>query len=322
MVRGRARLVIVVIIGILLAVSLYAALVPMESAPSSLSSTTTSPTTVQTSVLTSNAPGFAFNDQKALGFLQRLSTPSGLLQVFPGSNTIYLSDDQQLDYAALMKLGDHETANRINETLRSVIGGLYGAFDPTRCIYGNWNGADVVLGAYLPIPCGGSEWNLLSGQDFNYSMLPHSEGFQVKETKWSGPMGSGYTQYADLQLYYSIYQLHAGNYSEALKAFADANSMWDGNGFADVVFQGSHVYTSYDLALDLIAYRGLADNSHTRESAALHLATINQVANIMSELQAADGGVITNYLVTNGGIQVPPNTYENGETTSLFVIAH
>ena len=268
---------------------------------------------------------FAFSNQKAIHFFQSLGTPSGLLRVYPGSTTIYLSDDQQLDYAALTKLGDLTLANEVNSTLGLVLSGLYGDFNPASCSYGNWNGVDVAIGLYLPIPCQGANWNMYSGQDlslgWNYSKLPSGRGFLVEETEWNGPVGSGYARYADLELYYSMNQLHFGDYGDALGAFAHANSMWNGYGFADQAYNASIGYTSFKLALDLIAFKELMNNSHTEGSVVAYASTINQVEGIMSRLQGADGGVATNYLITNGAVQTPQNTYENGETTSLFVLS-
>lgn len=261
---------------------------------------------------------YAFSEQAAGNFLRSLSTPSGLLRTYPGSYTIYLSDDQQLDYAALLKLNAISSAREINSTLKTILGGLYGNFNPVTCSYGNWNGVDVVLGVYLPIPCQGSEWNMYSGRDV---ALGNEDSFTVRETKWGGLMGSGYSNYADLELYYSMNQLHFRNYLQAVKAFEHTNSMWDGNGFADTAFQASHEYTSYKLALDLIAFKALMNDSHTEGSVVSYTSTMNQVQDKMSKLQGADGGVITNYQLANGVIQIPPNTFENGETTSLFVLS-
>ena len=261
---------------------------------------------------------FAFDPQGARSFLQSLITPSGLLQVYPNSGAIYLSDDQQLDYYALVELGDFYTAGKINSTMYAVLGGLYGNFSSAACSYGNWNGVDVVLGVYMPIPCQGSEWNMYSGRD---SAIGTSDGFTVQETTWSGPMGSGYSQYADLDLYYSINQLHYGDYTEAVNAFERANSMWDGQGFADQAFQARYGYSSYKLALDLIAFKELMNNSYTEGSVVSYSSVISQVQDVMSKLQGSDGGVVTNYMFVNGELKSLSNTYENGETTSLLVLA-
>lgn len=271
---------------------------------------------------------FTFSNPAAIRFFQNLSTPTGLLREYVNSNTIYLSDDQQLDYAALMKLGDVSLADKINSTMQVVLGGRYGAFSSTECSYGNWNGVDVVLGMYMQIPCDQNfTWNTHSGfvvpAGSSNRNLPNSTGYVVEETLWGGQMGSDYTQYADLDLYYCLNQLHYGNYVDAVKAFENVNSMWDGHGFADMAYQTSSPkeYTSYKLALDLIAFKALMNNSYTEGSIVSYTSAINQVQTVMSKLQGSDGGVITNYEIVNGQPVVPAGTFENGETTSLFVLA-
>ncbi len=62
-------------------------------------------------------------------------------------------------------------------------------------------------------------------------------------------------------------------------------------------------------------------NPNTEVEIAPYNSTISQVVSIMSKLQVSDGRVVTNYEVVNGAILIPPNTHENGETTSLFVLA-
>lgn len=269
---------------------------------------------------------FTFENQTAINFYQSLNTPSGLLKEYPNSSTIYLSDDQQLDHAALVKLGNVSLADRIDSTMQVALGGLYGDFNSSQCSYGNWNGVDVVLGEYMETPCDTKfMWNTHSGFDVLASsvVIPNSTGYTVKETLWGGQMGSDYVHYADLDLYYCLNQLHYGDYVNAVKAFENVNKMWNGNGFADAPYQNSspQEYTSYKLALDLIAFKALMNDSHTEGSVVSYNSTINQVQGMMSKLQFSDGGVISNYQILNGTIQIPLNTYENGETTSLFVLA-
>lgn len=278
-----------------------------------------------TSLSTKNAFNFSFSDSAALSFLENLSTPSGLLETFPSSQVIYLSDDQQLDYAAILKLGDVSGAELINSTMQAY-GGLFGNFSDSKCILGNWNGVDVVIGKFVPIPCMSLRWNLFSGHDIsaNSSKLPNSSGYQISQTLWNGSMGSDYVQYADLEVYYCLNELQFRNYSEAIGAFQTANSYWDGNGFADVVYKDntSNGYASYKLALDLIAFDALMNNPQTESAVVSYASILGQVQSVMSKLQSTNGGVTTNYQVMNGQILIPRDTYENGETTSLFVLAY
>jgi hypothetical protein len=80
-------------------------------------------------------------------------------------------------------------------------------------------------------------------------------------------------------------------------------------------------YDSYKLALDLIVFKALMGDRHTEASVVSDNSTLNQVQGMMSKLQDGDGGVLTNYKFVGGRLVIPPNTYENGETTSQFVLA-
>ncbi|MHB1908288.1 MAG: hypothetical protein ACYCQJ_05370 [Nitrososphaerales archaeon] len=274
---------------------------------------------------------FSFNNTKADNFFHGLSTPTGLLETFVGSKTIYLSDDQALDHAALLKLGDQSLADQLNSSIVAY-GGFFGSFNDSLSTYGYWNGAFVILGLY---PNASLNWNMYSGMDQSYGpskygLTPpaplrwanNSDGYDVRVTIWGGPMGNGYKNYADLELYYSLYLLHAGDYVGAVNAFKTANSYWDRHGFADNDFKSSpNGYASYKLAVDLIAFKALMNNANTVSGVSSYNSTIVQVESMMSKLQGSDGGVISNYEVVNGQIQIAANTYENGETTSLFVLA-
>jgi hypothetical protein len=266
---------------------------------------------------------FTFDKQTAIAFYNTLMTKTGLLRPVPHGSTIYIADDQQLDYAALSKQGDSSLADRIEQTMVKNYGGLYGYHDPSTCTFGYWNGIDVVLGAYFPIPCGGSSWNLLSGKNTSVpnSTLANSTGYTLLATLWTGLMGSDYVSYADLDLCYSLNELHYGDYTNAVTAFEKANSYWNGQGFADEAYHNSSGYDSYKLALDLIVFKALMNDSHTEASIASYDSILGQVQSVMSKLQGRDGGVITNYLISNSKVTIPPSTFENGETTSLFVLA-
>lgn len=275
---------------------------------------------------------FTFNNTNADKFFHSLSTPTGLLQTYVGSKTIYLSDDQALDYAALLKLGDESLANRINSSIISY-GGFFGSFNSSISSYGYWNGAFVILGLY---PNASLSWNMYSGMDQSYgpskngaappaplSWANSSKGYNIEVTFWGGPMGNGYKNYADLELYYSLYLLHAGDYFGAVNAFKIANSYWDGHGFADNDYKSSpNGYASYKLAVDLIVFKALMNNASTVSSVSSYNSTITQVESMMSKLQGSDGGVISNYEMVNGELNITQSgTYENGESTSLFVLA-
>jgi biopolymer transport protein ExbD len=245
----------------------------------------------------------SFNGTNAKLFLESLDTQLGLLETFKESNQIFVAGDQALDYNALVKLGNQSLADNISSSLSSY-GGLYSY----------WNAVFVVMNVFP------SSWNFSFPVDYH---LTNEEGYSIMVTRFTQPGSlNDYAAYADLELYYSLYSLHAKNYSQAVSAFETANSMWDGYGFADKAYNSSaNGYDSYKLAVDLIAFKALLANPNTEANISSYNTTISEVRGIMSILQASNGGVITNYESVNGTIVIPPNTFENGETTSLFVLA-
>jgi hypothetical protein len=253
---------------------------------------------------------FTFNDSTAASFFLSLNTPTGLLMEYPGSKTIYLADDQALDCYALQKLYQYtensrtlSLANQISESSQRY-GGLFKF----------WNAAFVLLGDYP------TRWNFTSGHDIPIENT--TDGYQIRATTFSNFMGEGdYTKYADLELYFALYNLHSGNFSQAEKAFEIGNSYWDGNGFTDAAFnKSSRSYASYKLAIDVIVWKALLNNSSTREFALEYSPVIQQAASVMSLLQSSSGGVWTDYKVSGGEVLVG-SSQENGETTSLFILA-
>ena len=132
-----------------------------------------------------------------------------------------------------------------------------------------------------------------------------------------------YYNYSDQEFYYSLWSLHAGNYASAENAFRAANNYWNDYGFADQAFSPSNgIYASYKLALDLIVWKSLESNLNTANFATRYVPEMKNVTSIMSVLQGADGGVLTNYAVSRGVVVANASiSLENGETTSLFTLA-
>ncbi len=261
-------------------------------------------------------PQFTFNESEALQFYQELNVPSiGLLQTFPQSNIIYLADDQALDYFALRTIFNStqsavaiSEAREINNSISSW-GGLYQY----------WNPVFVVVGDYP------SNWVWENGVDQEISSLSsNSRNYTIRATVFSPNLNFDYYNYADQELYYSLWNLHLGNYSAAESAFSAANSFWNGYGFADKAFNSSdHFYTSYKMALALIAWKSLEQNPKTTGFATSYISEITNITSIMSLLQGSDGGVWTNYAISEGNVIANSSiSQENGETTSLFVLAY
>ena len=260
-------------------------------------------TTETSSIIKSN---FKFNSSAALIFFQNLETPTGMLETFNGSKTIYLADDQALDYAAILKLNDTSLASKVNSSIASY-GGLYHY----------WNAVFTLLGDN---PSNGWNWN--QSRDFSFPKTVDNYTISYTDFNQSGVSLGQYEQYADRALYYSYYCLNTGSYGSAIAAFENANSYFNGYGFADKAYNSSNQYDSYKLAVDLMVYKALMANQNTEFMISSYSSTISQVQNIMSELQGSDGGVLANYEITSSGLLTHTQTnYENGEATSLFVLA-
>jgi hypothetical protein len=248
-----------------------------------------------------------FNFKQALNFYaSELNTSIGLMSTTPNGTTIYLADDQALDYIALLGLYDKTgnssalaLANQINASIQTY-GGLFH----------NWNAIFVLFGDYqLP-------WNFSSG---NKIIVEQKGQYTINTTVFNNIMGPYNTaKYTDLELYYAIYNLKTGNYSGAEDAFIAANRLWNGFGFADAAVT-NNAYSSYKLALDIMVWKILENSSQTEQFAIQYTPELNQVQREFSSFQQGDGGVITDYKITNGAIM--PTGQENGETTSLFVLA-
>ncbi len=282
--------------------------------------TITSETIQPSSTTTSEAsqpptydPAFSFNLTLALSFYSRLAVPIGggdLLQTYPGSDTIYLSDDQALDYYALQSISNASSQVRLEALEINSSISSFGGF------YEYWNPVFVVLGDYPSV------WTIEQGLDENISSTVSSGvNYSIMATVFSPSPGFNFSEFADLDFCYSLWNLHEGNYTVAESAFQTANSFWNGYGFQDNASSPGD-YASYKLALAVITWKSLEANPNTAAFAKNYVPEIKNVTSIMSQLQGDDGGVWTNYEVNNGQIVTGTNiSFENGETTSLFVIA-
>ena len=258
---------------------------------------------------------FLLNETLALSFYSKLAVKTGsgvLLQVFPGCQTIYLADDQALDYYALESIFNSTG----NPAASSEAQGINASISAWGGLYKYWNPIFVAAGEYP------STWTIENGVDAQIgSIVSAGQNYSVMATIFSPNPNFNYQNYSDMDLYASLWNLHAGNYTAAENAFLTAQSFWTGYGFADQAFS-NELYASYKLALDLIAWKSLEANPNTSAFANNYVSEMGNVASIMSLLQNTDGGVWTNYKIDNGQIIFGSGvSLENGETTSLFVIA-
>jgi hypothetical protein len=114
----------------------------------------------------------------------------------------------------------------------------------------------------------------------------------------------GWEQYADLLLLAAIAQARSTP-AKARSSFDSAAAMWDGHGFKDRAAKQMGTYSTYKLALYLIAADRLAITPPERSA----------VLSSLLAMQSSDGGWITDYR----GDQ--PTGQANVETTCLAILA-
>jgi hypothetical protein len=268
-----------------------------------------------------------FSEENAYNYFQSLNTSTGLLSDYRGDHTIYLSDDQALDYNALMDIFNStgnsnalRLANQINTTMSENFGSLYGI----------WNEVFVLFGQFPSK----TTWNVTGGVNQNYGT---DNGYQMLSTVF--PKDNDTTvelgEYADIALYYAIWNAKVaglggsgGTLIEANQTFAGIQSDCTDYGCTDDANVGqASAFQSYKVALDLISYRLLFDAGAFNDASSSEMVQIDQIINrlayVANQLQAPDGGVYTQYNIVSGRVvPVGPGvtSAENGETTSLFVI--
>ncbi|MHB2035857.1 MAG: hypothetical protein ACYCPW_03830 [Nitrososphaerales archaeon] len=288
--------------------SAFSAIVSYHGSTTSVNSNSTSQSLYE--------PSFLFNEARALEFYQKLVVnSSGLLQTFPGSYVIYLADDQALDCYALQQIFN-STGNSLAS---SEAQGIISSMSSWGGLYNYWNPIFVTVGDYS------ESWVWSNGVDQQISStVSDGKNYTIMATVFSPNPNFDYYNYSDQEFYYALWSLHAGNYTSAETAFEAANHFWKGYGFADQAFSASNgIYTSYKLALDLIVWKSLESNLNTANFATSYVPEMKNVTSIMSGLQGADGGVLTNYAVSRGVVVANASiSLENGETTSLFTLAN
>ena len=260
------------------------------------------------------ASKFYFSDSKAIDFYLSLSkTGLGLLRDYPGASVIHLADDQALDYYAL----NDTYVTTLNSTAISVAYTLNSSMSSWGSLFKYWNPVFEVLNQYPSSP------SPQNGSDF---IIGTQNGYTINATEYTPNPSFNYSQYSDQLAYRVLLELHVGNYSTAETLFRTLNSTWDGKGFADLPFHSGNengTYQSYKLALYEIVWNAMQTSPPTRYFAWQFIPTAANVSLIMSELQSPEnGGVWTGYRFTNNHIEFGPVvSTQNGETTSLFVLA-
>ncbi|MDA4129429.1 MAG: hypothetical protein OK457_01540 [Thaumarchaeota archaeon] len=279
---------------------------------------------------TSFASNFTFSETSALAYFKNLNTTTGLLRDYHNDVQIFLADDQALDYNALKDLYASTRdpsalglANQINSSISQNYDGMYKYWNPVFTLFGHYPSDSV--------------WNVTTGYN---RVFGNDSGYLIEATIFptnqSHPMEL--KQYADVAVYYIIWNILVANTTgpsgpnlfNAVGAFNALQTECINYGCQDAGYfspgvPSNVVYSSYKIALDLIAYKELQatslfkdiNNAYTNE-------TINHLLYVAGQLQAPDGGVYTSYNAYGQNI-VPfglgSYSAENGETTALFELA-
>ncbi len=243
-------------------------------------------------------PGVRPSPSKLRFFLESQYVPEANLlraavKAYPDNQTIYVANDNLLASRALIALG-----SPLGEKILRNLNANYS---------GGWNGkVDVLLGR----PVGGFHCTETKKLGMVYSKK-FGTTFEVKyELANTSCLMGDWKSYADLLVYGALNDLIGGNRSGALELYSRLLAMWDGNGFRDRAFKGT--YQTYKCALFVYLYRAL-DRPNKGKN------VYSRCLEIISFLQARNGGVITGYRVENG--KIVPSGDTNTETTSMVVLA-
>lgn len=165
-------LTVAVIVFLLLSMAVFGYFAGSAFRTTSLTSSSSSTSTTTTAV------EISFDTTAAVRFYASLMSPLGLFTDHPDSHTIWIADDQALDYWALLSVYD-STHNNTALTLAQQVNGSiskWGGF------YEYWNPAFEVFGNYpstTNITCGtNQEIDVTQGYVINATVFKSCPGFQ------------------------------------------------------------------------------------------------------------------------------------------------
>jgi hypothetical protein len=195
----------------------------------SSSRTTSSTCSSSSSSTTTTAVNISFYTTAAVRFYGSLMSPLGLLTDYPGSHTIWLADDQALDYFALLGLYyaiESSTALSLAQQVNNSItnwGGFGKYWNPVFEVFGDYNTTLDVCGTDQTI-------NVTQGYTIDATVFTSCPGFQ-------------YSLFADLLAYHVLLDIHEENNAAAESEFGQL-SEWGADGF--------EIWTSAPQAMDLL----------------------------------------------------------------------
>ena len=216
----------------------------------------------------------------------------------PDSSRIYVASDNLLASRALAVLN-----SKLAPKLITVLNSSYrGGFDGLH---------EVLLGIKIPdkFYCRYNEYlgNVSTSKFGILELYYEKPNYNCIIEDWD--------RYADLIVYKALNSLLHGSKSYAESLFEKLMDLWDGNGFRDKAFKGK--YSTYKLALAIFLYRAL--KASKSPLIMKYSGIIEKCYEIICKMQRADGGIVTNYVVSDGKVVAVGDA--NTETSSIVVLA-
>lgn len=242
--------------------------------------------------------------QKAINYLTNsYNTTLHLIPETNNSRTYWLVSDNLLAGYAL-KDHNNSVSSEIDNTLKSYAVKYNLPVDSSGLPISYKH--EALIGDVLP--------NVFrnSSEQNGYSLFNGSDYLLVTEVNNFTQMND-WENYADLLALRGISLFNQGNISGSTHYYNAlfTDGMWNGYGFADIVYNASQVYSVYKLGLAIILSNRLGIiNSSLNE----------QMVNVIKTCQINDGGIRTDYTVD--GSSIIPSGSANTETTSIIAIAN
>ena len=249
-------------------------------------------------------------------FAHSYDPTTGLIPETPGGTTFWLYSD---NYLAVLAVSRYDPGNQSTSSFASAL--------------------DAALGGYvatLPPTLAQNQYTALNSTVASFGCsstygLSWSQGTQPVSGNGSARLmttANGQDQacasknYADLLLLQAIYQHRLGNSGQALNLYHQAESDFDGHGFADLAYNSAnstsyHVYQTYKVALYVYATYCLGQQASTS-------ALIPATSTLLYLQSNSTGGFITGYTLNLTALNAPPVTAGHGvntETTALAALA-
>jgi hypothetical protein len=167
---------------------------------------------------------------------------------------------------------------------------------------------------YIEILFGNRTTEPVYAVDSQPKVIAQTDNYIIQTENITNIRMNDYYQYLDKLCYEALWDAYSNDRKKATALLAEAVSMWDGNGFADIVFQKdpNKNYATYKLAVFCYTAKTLGQLDT--------LPFKDKLLSTLNNLQDINGGFHTSYIIdSKGKLTISGST--NAETTSLVLIA-